>query len=242
MSRSTTALAWLALLFLPALPAYLWVWPRLDGREEDAFQVLTYLYLLLGGLLITRLWGSPAAIGFTRTNFWPGLLAGLLYTGGVVLGLLATNLARFAPPALLPAFIWQVFFYFILVGLTEEWIFRGLLYTALEEWHGASLAILGSAVMFGLYHLPSQGGRGFLATMIFGLFAALVRQRTGSFLALIFIHGLYDILVISLLPAGLPPGLAGLHIDQPLLILLADSLFLGSFIYIWHYRSSTRTI
>lgn len=240
-SRSSITLAWLALLFAPALPAYLWVWPRLDGCQEDTFQMLTYLYLLGGGLLIARLWGLPSAIGFTRRNFWPGLLAGLLYTGGVVLGLLATNLAGFTPPASFPVLAWQVFFYFALVAFTEEWIFRGLLYSALDERRGAKLAILGSALAFGLYHLPSQGARGFLATMVFGLFAALVRHRTASFLALILIHGLYDIVIINLVPSGLPPNLADLQIDQPLLILLADALFLGSFVYIWRYRSPNQS-
>jgi len=204
--------------------------------------VLTYLYLLGGGLLIARLWGSPAAIGFSRRNFWPGLLAGLLYSGGVVLGLVAADLAHFNPPDSLPALAWQAFFYIILVGLTEEWIFRGLLYTSLDEWRGASLAILGSALMFGLYHLPSQGLRGFLATMVFGLFAALVRRRTWAFLALILIHGLYDLLVTNLVPAGLLVELAGLQIDQPLLILLADALFLSSFVYIWRFRAPSGTI
>jgi membrane protease YdiL (CAAX protease family) len=240
LPRSQTTLAWLALLFFPALPAYLWIWPRLSGQAELVFQVFVYLYLLAGGLAIGLRWWSRPELGWTRCNFWPGMFAGGLYILSVTLGLIALNLAAINGTHSLPALAWELFFYIALVGLTEEWIFRGLLYAALDEWRGAAAAILGSTLAFGLYHLGSQGWMGVFSTMIFGLFAALVRWRTGSILSLIVVHGLYDVIVTNLLPGGLAPNLGQIQVEQRLLILLADALFFAAFFYIWRYRPRVR--
>jgi hypothetical protein len=52
LSPSQSALLEIGLLFLPAIPAYLWVWPNLKGAQMDAFQVVVYLYVLAGTLII----------------------------------------------------------------------------------------------------------------------------------------------------------------------------------------------
>jgi len=69
-------------MFLPAIPAYLWLWPRLEGAAELALQVFTYIYVLAGTLYI----------GLRRWNLSQPDIAspGMLYLGTALLfGVLA---------------------------------------------------------------------------------------------------------------------------------------------------------
>jgi len=61
-SPSFSTLLAIGLLFLPAIPDYLWVWPNLKGSQNDIFQVIVYLYILAGTLFIGLRrwnWGQP---------------------------------------------------------------------------------------------------------------------------------------------------------------------------------------
>jgi hypothetical protein len=52
--------------------------------------------------------------------------------------------------------IGDVLFYLLLVGVTEELVFRGLMYRALEEWRGTRWAIWGTTIAFGLWHVGAR--------------------------------------------------------------------------------------
>lgn len=52
-------------MFLPAIPAYLWTWPNLDGVTLDAFRNLAYLYILASTLWIGRRRWSWDQLGVT---------------------------------------------------------------------------------------------------------------------------------------------------------------------------------
>ncbi len=54
ISPGLGALLEVGLLFLPAIPAYLWVWPNLEGSQVDLFQGLVYVYMIAGSLFIGR--------------------------------------------------------------------------------------------------------------------------------------------------------------------------------------------
>ena len=56
-------------LFLPSIPAYLWIWPNVSGAREQAFQIGVYLYFLAGALWIgLRRW-NLSQLGLN----WKGL-------------------------------------------------------------------------------------------------------------------------------------------------------------------------
>jgi hypothetical protein len=40
-----SALFEIGLMFLPAIPAYLWVWPNLEGAQLDIFQIIVPIYM-----------------------------------------------------------------------------------------------------------------------------------------------------------------------------------------------------
>ena len=75
---SQTALAEVALLFLPALPAYLWLWPNVEGKAWlMPVQVVVYVYFLAGCLLIgLRRWNLDQ-LGLNRKGLELSLLGGV---------------------------------------------------------------------------------------------------------------------------------------------------------------------
>jgi len=83
--------------------------------------------------------------------------------------------------------------FYLAVALAEEIWFRGLIFKALYDWRGAILAIFGSAILFGLMHVPMHGKEGFLFSLSIGLPYAVVRLKTGNILGLAVIHWLTNL-------------------------------------------------
>ena len=87
----------------------------------------------------------------------------------------------------------------ILIGVVEEFLFRGVIFSALEE-SGAVNAILISSIIFALTHfLNLVYGADLLDTVVqvvfafgFGLVMSVVRSKTKLLLPLILTHALWD--------------------------------------------------
>lgn len=100
---------------------------------------------------------------------------------------------------------WHILRTTLLVGFTEEWMYRGLLFAALSHWYGLRKGALIAIVLFGLLHalnvfagLPVaaaglQVGMAALSGSIFVLAAHGFRSIWAGMLA----HGFYDFLVID---------------------------------------------
>ncbi|MFI7166805.1 type II CAAX prenyl endopeptidase Rce1 family protein [Rhodococcus erythropolis] len=92
----------------------------------------------------------------------------------------------------------------LLVGLTEETMFRGIGVTCFRS-NGFSEKKVGlwSTVIFGLAHstnLISEGPTAFvqvLTTIVAGYFFYIIRRRTGGLLIPALVHGLWDFSLIS---------------------------------------------
>jgi membrane protease YdiL (CAAX protease family) len=224
------------LLFLPAIPAYLWVWPNLSGLWLDIFQVITYLYVLAGTLFIGLRRYTPGQLGLKRGGLWLTFWCGLVILAArwmIILGI-DWNLA---PPDLdLLTGVWDVFYYLLLVGLTEELLFRGLIYRLLEDWRGLRWAIWGSSFGFLLWHIFGQGLLAGFAALLIGLLFALIRWRAGGILGLILLHALWDLETAWLVAGSNAQVLGGLHqitfTSRPLVILGTLLLVLVP-LYLW---------
>jgi membrane protease YdiL (CAAX protease family) len=233
MRPAVAALAELAILFAPAIPAYIWVWPNVSGTREDIFQVLVYVYLLAGGLIIgLRRW-RPDALGLNRRGLGVSLACGGVGLVILILGRLAAGLPWNPRPLTWERLAWELFFYFCMVGLTEELLARGLLYRALYELRGDRLAIWGSAIAFGFYHIGSQGPLGVLATGLIGAFWGAIRWRAGGIAGLIVIHGLYDIIAIEGWPDLRAESVSRISSLNPVLALICDGLLAATILYLW---------
>jgi membrane protease YdiL (CAAX protease family) len=198
MPRGLSALLEVGLMFLPAIPAYLWLWPNVEGMQAEIAQLVTYGYILAGTLFIGRRRWSWEALGMNRKGLGLSLGCGLALLGGRLLVILAVEWggrpAEYSPLAV----VGQVLYYIGVVGLVEELLFRGLIYRALEEWRSVRWAIWGSTIGFMLWHISGHGPLIAAATFVIGLVFALLRWRGGGILGLIVLHGLWDLQAVLL--------------------------------------------
>jgi membrane protease YdiL (CAAX protease family) len=150
---------------------------------------------------------------------------------------------RFLAPAvlgvqasLLPFNFWrligEVIFYFGLVGLVEELLFRGLVYRLLDSWRGPGLAIFGSAFGFAIWHIgwagPLMVGH-FLVGIVFGM----IRWRAGGIVGLIIVHGLFDIVSVEI-PISVQTYDQILHANiNPVAAVIGDILLIVLVLYLW---------
>ena len=105
-------------------------------------------------------------------------------------------------PTIPPDFPRLVFDQVVIVGLSEEFFFRGYLQTQLNRFFGRPYRFIGArwgvglivaAVLFGLCHLV-YGDLSRLRVIIFGLFAGWLRERTDSIAVPATYHGASNIL------------------------------------------------
>jgi membrane protease YdiL (CAAX protease family) len=209
-SPSVSALMEIGLLFLPAIPAYLWIWPNLKGSYNDIFQVIVYFYVLAGTLFIgLRRW-NWSQLGLNRQGIGLTLVCGLAILAGRLMIILSIDWAVHPATFTWLSLVGNLFYYFGLVGLVEELLFRGLIYRLLEDWRGVRWAIWGSSFSFGLWHVFGHGPLIGMATLVIGLLFAQIRWRGGGIVGLIVLHGLWDLenawLVTDANIAVLSPG------------------------------------
>ena len=74
----------------------------------------------------------------------------------------------------------------------EEYLFRGLLFRALDRAWGGWLALLGSAAFFTIYHQPIA----WLPVFLVGVATALVFKKTGWLAAAVVLHMVYNAVVV----------------------------------------------
>jgi membrane protease YdiL (CAAX protease family) len=235
MHPGLSALLEVGVMCLPAIPAYLWVWPNLDDTALSVFQILVYFYILGGTVFIGRRRWSWNELGVNRQGIRLSLACGLALLTGRELVLLSVDWGVPAPQYSPLALAGQVLFYIGLVGLVEELLFRGLVYRALEEWHDVRWAIWGSSFGFILWHIFGQGWLVGASAFAIGLIFALTRWRAGGIVGLIFVHGLYDLQAV-LQVSGSSAEVLGRPSPQllyPWLLRLGFALMLLVPIYLW---------
>ncbi len=230
------ALIEVGILFLPGIPAYIWLWPNVEGTDwHEPMQVLMYVYFLIGAVVIGRRHWNWRQLGLNRDGLSLSLVCGALLVAGRMLIMYSLTLPASPGSITAAALVGDVLFYLVCVGFTEELLFRGLLYRAFDEWRGRRLAIWGSALAFGLYHIGSQGIAGAIGTGFIGLILAVIRWRAGSIIGLILTHGLIDITSKLMLPTLDVEQIVRIRIEQPALLLLGYALILAVPIYLWKF-------
>jgi membrane protease YdiL (CAAX protease family) len=225
-----SALLEVVVMFLPAIPAYLWLWPNVEGTSAWIANSLADLYAIAGSLVIgLRRW-DLSQLGLNRRGFRLSLACGLAIVAGRTLVILSVVWGS-PPPQFSPLrLLGESLFYFVLVGVGQELLFRGLIYRAFEDWRGTRWAIWGSSVGFGLWHLGG-GPLMVVATAFYGLIFALIRWRAGGILGLILAHGLMDFAGLLLLPSTDVVGLGRPNIPHPAWMFMGLALIFAVPIY-----------
>ena len=127
-----------------------------------------------------------------------GLLLGLLAKGYVILLLRIDSFAemlRVMQEQLESVPDLRVSYAIIAVAFApfaEEYLFRGLLYRALDRAWGGWLALLGSALFFTIYHQPIS----WVPVFLVGVATALVFKKTGRLAPAVVLHMVYNAVVV----------------------------------------------
>jgi uncharacterized protein len=142
-------------------------------------------------------YGLPARGAFGKL-FWQGALFGLAEISAVIGAIATLGSYHFGPLAIHGADLlrWAAFWgaFFVLVGLYEEFAFRGYvqfsLAQALRFWPAAVLL----SVAFGLVHItnPGESKLGVAGVMLTGLLWCFTLRRTGNLWFAVGMHASFD--------------------------------------------------
>ncbi len=100
-------------------------------------------------------------------------------------------------------FLWLLVLVAAIPAVAEEFVFRGVVLSGLRDRLGTAGAVVGSALIFGLFHLSPQTAFRFLPTFWLGILLAWVVVETRSIWVGVLLHFLNNglILFLSFLPA-----------------------------------------
>ncbi len=165
-------------LYLVALFLTLFVISRLERRSIDSY-------------------GLPARRAFKGT-FWAGTAVGFLSLTLLLLMIRALHGFYFGSIALSGrallhfAVLWAIAF--LMVGFSEEYIFRGYMQFVLTRGMGFWPAAVLTSLLFGLVHKTNQGESlvGLAAVVAVGLFFCLTLRRTGNLWFAVGFHAAWD--------------------------------------------------
>jgi membrane protease YdiL (CAAX protease family) len=142
-------------------------------------------------------YGLPGRFAFRR-DFWNGTLAGFLAISGCLLWIFAfhgfrlTGLALHGSSILAPTAVWTVAF--ILVGLNEEFSFRGYLQFTLTTGMGFWPSAIVLSLLFGAAHIGNAGETAFglFSVVLFGLLFCFFLWHTGNLWYAVGFHAGWD--------------------------------------------------
>ena len=164
------------LLFVTVVPAL--IMARIERRKFGAY-------------------GLPLQFAF-RKDFWNGTLVGFLAISGCLFGIYAfhgfhlTGLGIHGSTIPLATLAWAVAF--IMVGLGEEFSFRGYLQFTLTTGMGFWPSAILLSLLFGLAHSgnPGESKAGLASVVLFGLLFCLFLRRTGNLWWAVGFHAGWD--------------------------------------------------
>jgi membrane protease YdiL (CAAX protease family) len=167
-------------------------------------EVFSFVVVFGAALIMSRIehrapgvYGLPASSAFGKL-FWQGFLIGLIEISALI-ALIAVfggysfgTLALHGSDVLRWAIVWAIFF--VLVGLFEEFTFRGYTQFTLADGIGFWPAAILLSMLFGAIHLgnPGEGWVGAAAVVMIGLVFALTLRRTGNLWFAVGLHASFD--------------------------------------------------
>jgi membrane protease YdiL (CAAX protease family) len=239
-------------------------------QYEFVFQTATITGLFLAAFIMARIekrrfsdYGFPWRQAFGKF-FWQGVLWGLALESAAILGIYALHGFSFGEFALSGmslvkyAAAWALAF--VLVGIFEEFTFRGYTLSTLAEGIGFWPAAFIFSALFGAAHLgnPREDWVGALSVVLFGVFACLTLRRTGSLWFAIGFHAaadyaetfIFSVPDSGMLPIGHllnssfhgPRWLTGGAVGPEASVIEIGIYALGLLVYAWLYPAKNRSV
>jgi uncharacterized protein len=171
----------------------------MGGSEAIALLFLCIAVMAMGKIEHRKFgeYGLPLRLAL-RKDFWVGSLTGFLAISGTLLtmfllhGFRVTGLALHGTAIVSSLFGWAIAF--LLVGLAEEFLFRGYIQYTLTSGIGFWPAAFVMSALFGLGHFfnSHENARGSETVVLFGLLLCLFLRRTGNLWCAVGFHLGYD--------------------------------------------------
>jgi membrane protease YdiL (CAAX protease family) len=195
---------WLVLHFLLHRPPKLQIPSSLSPATAILSDGAIFLFTGLAALIMSRIehrkWGEyglPVRFAF-RQNFWLGTLVGFLAISTSLFAIWAlhgfhlTGLAIHGKTILTATAAWTAAF--VIVGLGEEFAFRGYLQLTLTTGMGFWPSAILLSLLFGLAHAanPGESKFGLFSVVCFGLLFCLFLRRTGNLWWAVGFHAGWD--------------------------------------------------
>jgi len=194
----TYAFLWIAAALMPGRHSL--YSPKILAISEAGSLVGAFVAGLIMSQLETRPFGDyglPARGAFGKL-FWQGAVFGLVEISAVIGFIAALGSYHFGSLAIHGADLlrWAAFWFafFVLVGLYEEFAFRGYVQFTLAQsvrfWPAAVLL----SVAFGLVHItnPGESKLGIAGVILAGLFWCFTLRRTGNLWFAVGMHASFD--------------------------------------------------
>jgi membrane protease YdiL (CAAX protease family) len=170
------------------------------GISEGSLFIIPSIAALIMARIERRKYGQyglPARFAF-REDFWIGLLVGFLAISACLLGIFAfhgfhlTGLAIHGSTIASATAAWGVTF--LIVGLAEEFSFRGYLQFTLTTGIGFWPSAILMSALFGVAHMgnPGETWFGLFSVVLFGLLFCLFLRRTGNLWWAVGFHAGWD--------------------------------------------------
>ncbi len=174
--------------------------PVVAVLSDGAILLFTGIAALIMSRIEHRKWeqyGLPLKFAF-RTHFWIGTLAGFLAITTSLLAIFAfhgfhlTGIAIHGKTILTSTAAWTAAF--VVVGLGEEFAFRGYLQFTLTTGMGFWPSALLLSLLFGLAHAgnPGETKFGLFSVVCFGLLFCFILRRTGNLWWVVGFHAGWD--------------------------------------------------
>ena len=120
-----------------------------------------------------------------------------------------------------------ILLYGVISPIAEEIVFRGIVYNRLRRNYSLNIALIYSAIFFGLYHgNVVQGVYGFLL----GLLMAILYEKYGSFLVPVILHGAANI-AVYIVTSGNEVWIAGAKKDLSQMCMNLPTLLICTLIF-----------
>jgi membrane protease YdiL (CAAX protease family) len=189
-----------------------------------ALLVLQLVFGTIGFLFLSRRRSHDArgAAGSPKDTFGKLSVVALTLCLMLALTFALMERAETVPYPGWPLFIWKTFYFFVLIGFTEELIFRGIPGEIFPQ--KPLKALLWGALLFAIYHL-NNGLHSLPYYFAVGLVFGVLRQFGVSLVALAAMHGIFNIVVDLAWPmTGFRFGEVAFFVVAPLVLFAIAAL------------------
>lgn len=173
------------------LPYKIHTYVQMTVIELAAFLIPVFIYANLGSRKISM---QIARSEFKLCGFKPYLIPLIILVGAgcqfvsVIINMPFLYIFQPSGQAFLPTTVWEFLAGIVVVciipAILEEFLFRGMVYGAMEK-YSPKAAIIYTSVMFMFMHFSISGAPGYLLLAIVAVF---VLRRTGSLYAAVLLH------------------------------------------------------